>query len=174
QIEHEAVSALAVINGRASCVNFQDASLHEGNNAADIVYGNDLVPFFRDEMQVLNGNSGTCMLLEKALPAGPLRTTQQGDRSPDNMRAHPLPGLDVIFGKIALGNARIIPVNAVGMSEMNAGNGVMFGRCAAFYGRCTAGGGNGRFTHTLFGRLVLAHALERCLTYPVAVRPAAE
>src|SRR4249919_3678476 len=90
------------------------------------------------------------------------------------MRAHPLPDPDVIFGKIALGNARVIPINAVGMSEMNAGDSVIFGRCAAFYGRCTAGSGNCPFTHDLFGRLVLAYALERCLTYPVAVRPAAE
>src|SRR5512147_365588 len=90
------------------------------------------------------------------------------------MRAHPLPDLDVIFGEIALGNARIIPINAVGMSEMNAGDGVIFDRCAAFYGWCTAGGGNCTFTHNLFGRLVLAYALERCLTHPITMRPAAE
>src|SRR6476619_6038909 len=112
-------------------MNFQNSSLHKGNNAVEIVHGNDLVTLLRNEMQVINRNAGTRMLLEKALSIDSLRAAQQRNRSSGHMRAHPLPHLDVVFAEIALGNSLMIPIDPIGVSKMDSGDAGILGRCAA-------------------------------------------
>src|SRR5262249_62321566 len=131
----------------------------------------DLVSLLRNEMKMLDGNSCTRMLLKEALPFNSLGTAQQRNRSSGDVRAHPLPDFHVVFGKVAFGDACIIPIHAVGMSKADARYTVVYGRCATFHGRCTAGRGDCAFAYNLFRRLVLAHSLKRRLPHPLAAFP---
>ena len=115
EIEHQPVGVLAVVDGGAAGVDFQHAGLHQRDQPVEIVDRDDLVAFLRDQMQVLGGDAGGGVLLEKALPGRALRAAQQRDRPADDMRPHPFPDLRVEFGEIALGDAGVLPIDAVGM-----------------------------------------------------------
>src|SRR5664280_96920 len=65
-----------VAAGGAARVDFQDARLHQRDQAGEIVERDDLVALFGDQMQVLGGDAGRGMLLEKALPGRALRAAQ--------------------------------------------------------------------------------------------------
>ena len=109
------LGALAVAAGGAARVNFQDARLHQRDQAGEIVERYDLVALFGDQMQVFGGDAGG-MLLKETLSGRALRAAQQRDRPPDDMRAHPFPNLRIELGKIALADAGVFPIDAVGMA----------------------------------------------------------
>src|SRR5664280_3195496 len=76
EIEHQPFGAIAVAAGGAARVDFQDARLHQRDQAGEIVERDDLVALFGDQMQVLGGDAGRGMLLEKALSGRALRAAQ--------------------------------------------------------------------------------------------------
>src|SRR5664279_4890872 len=116
EIEHQPFVAIAVAAVGAARVDFQDARLHQRDEAGEIVERDDLVALFGDQMQALGGDAGGGMILEETLSGRALRATQQRDRAPDDMRAHPFPNLRIELGKIALADAGVIPIDAVGMA----------------------------------------------------------
>ncbi len=105
EIEYQPVGTLAVIDGGPAGVDFQHAGLHQRDQPVEIVDRNNLVALLSHEMQMFGGDAGGGMLLEKTLPGGARRASQQRNRSANHMRPHPFPDMVVELGEIAFCDA---------------------------------------------------------------------
>src|SRR4029079_2340981 len=78
------------------------------------------------------------------------------------MRSHPFPYLHIKVGKIALGDADIVPIDPVGGCEAHAGNAgiAVFDGSASPYAVRPALGSYGLFTNNGLGRLFPPRTLE--------------
>src|SRR5581483_3106995 len=132
EVEHQAVGAAEIADARATHVDFQRAALHQRDDAGEVVDGDDLVALFRHQMQEFSGDAQARVLLEEALAVGAFRAAHHGDDAADDMRPHPFPDLFVILGEVALADAGIAPIDAVGMRELDG---------AEHGGRAPAAGG---------------------------------
>ena len=65
---------------------------------------------------------------ERTLACHPFRARTIDERTTDKVWPHPIPDGNVVIGEILLGHADVRPINAVGMGEAHAGDGVVLRR----------------------------------------------
>lgn len=100
-------------------MDFKDAGLHECDHAVEILDGDDLIAVVAQSQNMTLVKRRVRVLLKKALSARAVRAAQQRQRPPDHMRRHVVPDVAVVVGKFLLGDADILPVNAVRMGELD-------------------------------------------------------
>ena len=107
-------------------MDLQHARLHQRDQAIEAIDRDDVVALLGDQVQMVGADAAAGVLLEEALPGvGAFGAAHQCDGAADQVRRHPLPHCDVIVGELAFGDAGILPIDAVGMRQDDAGDGVI-------------------------------------------------
>ena len=125
------------------------------------------------------------MFLEEAFAeGGAFRTAHQRDWPADDVRRHPAPDAHVIVRQVALGDAGVVPVDALRMRQLHRADRVVAFRrrgarpmgdgCATLDRRGGAAGDRFCLAHDFGCLLVFAQSLVRSLPHAVAMRPAPE
>ncbi len=184
EVEHQPVGLLETIDRRPADMDFEHACLGQGDEAGEIVDGNRLLSVrLLDQMEAIPVHAGGCVLLIEGLPANAVGRPHQRQHPPGDVWLHPLPDLVVIFGQHRLGDAGILPIDALRVCQRHSRHrhrtpglrgGFLRSRlsgCCLFHGRSVllldlAG--------DLLCRLVLADAFEGRLTDVTRCGPAAK
>src|SRR5690606_34273692 len=125
------------------------ATLNQANEAGKVVDGDDGLVILRiDRLEDLLRLATPGMLLKEALAAYAIRAANKRERTIDDERSHARPDLGVILGKSLLGDARLRPIDPIGMCQLETG-----GRALGWFGAV-------RLANYLFRILVIPEPLE--------------
>ena len=173
-------------------MDFQNARLHEGDQAAQVPDDKGLFGFLSarepDGFDSV-GKPGEGVFLEEALFAGPVRAADQRKRASYDVGENIIGDARAVFGKAELGEPLAFPENPIGMGQGHTRD---FDRTSffrshraslllpGFPGKSASACPASRrlamlhFELHLRGGLVLAQALERGLPEPHVLRPSAK
>ena len=166
EIHDDHVGPLQVGSDAPHGMDLEHGRLHQTDQPIEIVDREQLAlprSFGSRDDWMLRLSALPGMLLKEALPGDAFGTAQQRQRPGNNERRHVAPDLGIVLREPFLRDARIRPVDPVGMGQLDGGPEAS----ALAWSRR-------RFAHDLARRLVFAQAAERGVAQIVVRGPAAE